>query len=119
MNDGKDGVFERLCRLFRGLLYFLVFLSLVVPSLSEAAVKEFTLTVTEGEIELKGVKFSIWKYNNEFPGPVIRVKEGDTVRIKLRNTSGTKHGLFFHGLKVHNRMALQEQEPVDPGYEYV
>lgn len=91
---------------------------LIVPSLSIAGVREFTLTAAEGEIELKGVRFPIWTYNGEFPGPVIRVKEGDIVRIRLRNRSGAKHGLFFHGLRVSNIIALQEQVPVDPGYEY-
>ena len=86
---------------------------------ASAETKEFTLTVTDSEIDLNGTKFMVWKYNNVFPGPEIRVKEGDTVRIKLRNLSGAKHGLFFHGLHVNPRVALQEQEIfVDPGYEY-
>ncbi|MBI5970398.1 MAG: multicopper oxidase domain-containing protein [Deltaproteobacteria bacterium] len=114
MKDFKNGALFRLRHWF-----ICISLILTVPSISGAQVKEFTLTVTEGEIELKGVKFPVWTYNNEFPGPVIRVKEGDTVRIKLRNMSGAKHGMFFHGLRVDNRIALQEQVPVDPGYEYV
>jgi FtsP/CotA-like multicopper oxidase with cupredoxin domain len=91
----------------------------IFPFQVSAETKEFVLTVTDGEIELNGAKFMVWKFNDKLPGPEIRVKEGDTVKIKLKNMSGAKHGLFFHGLKVNARVALQEQEIfVDPGYEY-
>lgn len=83
-----------------------------------AETREFTLTVTEGTIDLNGTKFVVWTFNGTVPGPEIRVREGDTVRIRLRNQSGAKHGLFFHGLHVPPRVALQEEVPVDPGYEY-
>ncbi len=115
----EENIGRALRRLLRRASFIVVFLSLVVPSLSGAEVKEITLTATEGEMDLKGVKFKIWTYNDRFPGPVIRVKEGDDVRIKLRNKSGARHGMFFHGLRIDNRLALQEQVPVDPGYEYV
>jgi plastocyanin len=85
---------------------------------SPANVKEFIFVVTEGNIELDGTKFSVWTYNGTVPGPEIRVKEGDTVRVKLQNKSGAKHGIFFHGLHVPPKVAMQEEVPVDPGYEY-
>lgn len=95
--------------------YQLIFIAL--PVFAEN--REFTLTVTDSEINLDGTKFMVWKYNDAFPGPEIRVKEGDTVRVKLRNKSSAKHGLFFHGLFVNPRVSMQEQEIfVDPGYEY-
>lgn len=99
--------------------YFFISCLLPLASQSFAETREFTLTVTEGTIELNGTKFMVWKYNDMFPGPEIRVKEGDTVRVKLRNKSGAKHGLFFHGLYVNPRTSRQEEEiVVDPGYEY-
>ncbi|MBI3353630.1 MAG: multicopper oxidase domain-containing protein [Nitrospirae bacterium] len=92
---------------------------LFTVSIASAETKEFTLTVTDSEIELNGTKFMVWKYNDTFPGPEIRVKEGDVVKIKLRNKSSAKHGLFFHGLYVNPRVSIQEQEIfVDPDYEY-
>lgn len=91
---------------------------LFTVSTAFAEVKEFTLTVTEGTIDLNGVQQMVWKYNGTVPGPIIRVKEGDTVKIKLKNTSGAKHGLFFHGLHVPAAVSHQEEVPVDPGYEY-
>ncbi len=86
---------------------------------SPANVKEFTFVVKEGDIELNGTKFSVWTYNGTIPGPEIRVKEGDTVRIKLQNKSGAKHGMFFHGLHVPPKVAMQEEVSLDSGYEYI
>ncbi len=82
-------------------------------------IKEFIFAVTEGEVELNGTKFMVWKYNDSFPGPEIRVKEGDMVRVKLQNKSGGKHGMFFHGIHVPPKVAMQEEVAVDPGYEYI
>ncbi|MBI3813699.1 MAG: multicopper oxidase domain-containing protein [Nitrospinae bacterium] len=86
---------------------------------SPANIKEFTFVVTEGNIELNGTKFMVWKYNDSFPGPEIRVKEGDTVRVKLQNKSSAKHGMFFHGLHVSPKVAMQEEVAVAPDYEYI
>ncbi len=86
---------------------------------SPAGVKEFTFVVAEGNIELNGTKFPVWTYNGTVPGPEIRVKEGDTVRVKLQNKSGAKHGIFFHGLHVPPKVAMQEEVAVEPGYEYI
>ncbi|MBI2876466.1 MAG: multicopper oxidase domain-containing protein [Candidatus Tectomicrobia bacterium] len=103
----------------RAVFCFLLATLLLLPCGSALAeVRELTLTVTEGTLELDGTKFMVWTYNGKVPGPEIRVKEGDTVRIKLRNPSGARHGLFFHGLHVSPRVALQEEVAVDPGYEY-
>jgi FtsP/CotA-like multicopper oxidase with cupredoxin domain len=100
-------------------IWFLVFPIFLLAGQAYAETREFTLTVTDGEIELNGTKFYVWKFNNMFPGPEIRVKEGDVVKIKLKNMSSAKHGLFFHGLYVNAKVSLQEQEiSVDPGYEY-
>ena len=91
---------------------------IVGQGFSPAGVKEFTFVVAEGNIELNGTKFSVWTYNGTVPGPEIRVKEGDIVRVKLQNKSGAKHGMFFHGLHVSPKVAMQEEVPVEPGYEY-
>lgn len=101
-----------LCFLFSAFVLLLPF------SNALAETREITLTVTEGAIVLNGTKFMAWTYNGTVPGPEIRVREGDTVKIRLRNQSGAKHGLFFHGLHLPPRVALQEEVPVDPDHEY-
>lgn len=93
-------------------------LSMIISTTALAEVKEFTLTVTDGSKDLMGNQIAVMNYNGTVPGPEIRVKEGDIVRIKLRNMSGEKHGLFFHGLHLPPLVSMQEEVPVEPGYEY-
>lgn len=113
----QGSILRRLSDFFQVAVIAAVFL---MPSaFAFAEVKEFTLTVTEEKIELNGNTFNVWGYNGKVPGPEIRVKEGDTVKIKLVNKSGARHGLFFHGIHVSPLVSMQEAEiVVDPGYEY-
>lgn len=68
-------------------------------SLAEAdSVKEFTLEAVEKEIELyPGKTVKAWTYNGELPGPLIRVTEGDLVRVHFWNNHTLPHTIHFHG----------------------
>jgi hypothetical protein len=45
-----------------------------------------------------GVMFPAWTYNGRIPGPTIRVRQGDRVRIAFTNATDHHHGLHFHGI---------------------
>jgi manganese oxidase len=61
--------------------------------------REWVLTATSKEIEVApGVKFEAWVYNGRMPGPTLRAKEGDRLRITLRNGTNHPHTIHFHGL---------------------
>ena len=47
----------------------------------------------------KGDEIGCLSYNGKVPGPVIRVKQGDPVKIVLHNQLKTDTSLYFHGLK--------------------
>jgi nitrite reductase (NO-forming) len=73
------------------------------------------LIATETTQEIApGVNYQVWTFNGTTPGPVIRVKLGDTVRFTLTNdtTIGMQHSIDFHA-------ALtpwdKNYQPVDPG----
>src|SRR5688572_17971120 len=52
----------------------------------EPELREFTLTASEFDWELMAdVNVRVWGYNGSMPGPELRVREGDTVRVTLRN----------------------------------
>jgi FtsP/CotA-like multicopper oxidase with cupredoxin domain len=66
-------------------------------------VKEFTLNVQEKVIDIaKGVKWFGWTYNGTIPGPVIRVTQGDTVKITLNNGGKHPHSVHFHSIHPGN-----------------
>lgn len=45
-----------------------------------------------------GVEREIWGFNKQFPGPVIRVKEGDILRARLVNELGVPTSIHWHGM---------------------
>ncbi len=66
-----------------------------------AATHNFTLTVGKGQIDIGGgMKYAAWTYNGAVPGPVLRVRQGDTVNIKLDNPTGDAHGIFVGAAQI-------------------
>lgn len=67
-------------------------------------VRDFYLHIEEIEHELlDGVKVKAWAYGLEgqpatVPGPTLRVKKGDLVRLHIRNASTQPHSLHSHGI---------------------
>ncbi|PYE55427.1 multicopper oxidase domain-containing protein [Deinococcus yavapaiensis] len=67
-------------------------------------VRAYTLEVHEIETEIApGVKVKQWAFGvpggaPSVPGPEIRAKVGDLVRITLRNTTGRAHTIHLHGI---------------------
>jgi FtsP/CotA-like multicopper oxidase with cupredoxin domain len=60
---------------------------------------EYTLIVQHHPVEIvPGLEYSAWTYNRRIPGPTIRVREGDRVRIKLFNAGDHQHSIHFHGI---------------------
>jgi FtsP/CotA-like multicopper oxidase with cupredoxin domain len=62
-----------------------------------------------------------WTYNGSMPGPVIRVTEGDKVRIEFTNNLPESTAIHYHGLVVPNKVdgvPFITQPPVRPGETY-
>jgi len=61
--------------------------------------REWELFAVDKEIEVApGVKFSAWTYNGRIPGPTLRCREGDRLRITFVNGSAHPHTIHFHGI---------------------
>lgn len=68
-------------------------------------VKEFALTAEPIVWEYSnGKTITAWAYNGQIPGPEIRVKEGDKVRIKLTNKLPKDTTIHWHGINVPYNM---------------
>lgn len=93
----------------------------------DAGVKVYELTATEMQWEVEpGRKVGAMAYNGQVPGPEIRVREGDRVRVILHNKLSESTAIHFHGLElpVHlDGVPFITQPPVKPGesftYEFV
>lgn len=66
----------------------------------------------------------VWSYNGTVPGPVVRARRGETVRVRLVNELDEATTIHWHGIRIENAMdgvAGLTQEPVKPGdsFDYV
>lgn len=86
-------------------------------------VKEFHLQARETSAEVfPGCFLSAVGFNNMIPGPVIRVAEGDTVKLVLHNGLKTPTSLYIQGMTLpHNVDGLPKKGAglVGPGENYV
>lgn len=67
---------------------------------------------------LKDVIVTVWAYNGTVPGPMIRVTEGDRVRITIKNELPDTTSIHWHGLPVSNEMdgvPPFTQKAIEPG----
>ncbi|MBD8497297.1 multicopper oxidase family protein [Paenibacillus arenosi] len=67
--------------------------------------KEYTITAQASHLKVSNDKtLPVWTFNNSVPGPEIRVKVGDTVKIHLKNELEEPVSIHWHGYPVPNDM---------------
>jgi FtsP/CotA-like multicopper oxidase with cupredoxin domain len=68
-------------------------------------VRAFRLNAAKAEVNLgKGPAFVAWAYNGQVPGPEIRVREGEIIRVVLKNELPEETSIHWHGVPVPNPM---------------
>jgi manganese oxidase len=92
-------------------------------------VKVFELTIDEMEhrVDEKMAPVQALGYNKQWPGPTLRVTEGDKVRAIFTNNLKETTGVHFHGVEFDNffmdGVPFVTQLPITPGetftYEFV
>jgi FtsP/CotA-like multicopper oxidase with cupredoxin domain len=61
--------------------------------------REWEIVAQDKEIEVApGVSYEAWTYNGRVPGPTLRAREGDKLRIRFVNSSRHPHTIHFHGI---------------------
>lgn len=84
---------------------------------------QITLSASVTPIDLgTGRTFKAWTYNGKVPGPEIRVKEGQTLRVTLRNYLPDETTTHWHGVPVPNKMdgvPYVTQKPVQTGKSFI
>ena len=64
---------------------------------------------------------AVWAYNGKVPGPLIRVRQGDPVKVRLVNKLAQPTTLCWHGVRNLNAMdgvGGLTQKPVPPGESF-
>jgi nitrite reductase (NO-forming) len=81
---------------------------------SDATIREFVIPITHDTIEIaKAVKYEGWTFGGTVPGPVLRVREGDLVRVKVINESPMPHSIDFHAARIPANVAYGMIVPRD------
>jgi len=101
----------------------------LAASAKASNVREFSLKAQPGTATILGGKWAdtkVWNYSGQTPGPVLRVTQGDRVRIHVENGLDQPTTIHWHGLRIPINMDGVpdiSQAPIQPGetftYEFV
>ena len=84
---------------------------------------EWSITAAPSEVEIfDGRTLKVWSYNGQVPGPTLRLRLGQTVRVRLKNELPMPTTIHWHGVRVPNDMdGVPEvtQPPIQPGETFV
>ena len=94
---------------------------------ADGQMREFRLTASAMTYEfVKGQPTTAWAYNNQVPGPELRAREGDLLRVIFTNNLPEPTTIHWHGVNVPTSMDGVpdiSQPPVPPGgtftYEFI
>jgi nitrite reductase (NO-forming) len=68
-----------------------------LPPVPAGTVHQIALTAREGVQQIApGVKYSVMTFDGAAPGPILHVKQGDTVEFTLKNEGTMQHSIDFH-----------------------
>jgi FtsP/CotA-like multicopper oxidase with cupredoxin domain len=90
-------------------------------SAASPAVKEFSLVAAPGRTSLVGPPHpdtDVWAYSGQVPGPAIRIRQGERIRVRVENRLPEETTVHWHGVRVPNAMdgvPHLTQEPIGPG----
>ena len=84
--------------------------------------REYEVRAIDKAIEvLPGVSFNAWTFNGGVPGPTLRAREGDRLRIRFVNDGAHPHTMHFHGIHAAEMDGVPGTGPgeIQPGGEFV
>lgn len=101
--------------------------SLAFPtaSLALAGHREFRLKAAPSMARLVSEDLGetpVWAYSGTVPGPEIRVRQGQNLRIAVENRLAEETTVHWHGIRTPNSMdgvPHLTQQPIEPGGEFV
>jgi FtsP/CotA-like multicopper oxidase with cupredoxin domain len=82
-----------------------------------AAETTHTLTPGPGRVQMVGDEYpetTVWAYEGRVPGPEIRVRQGDRLRIAVTNRLAEDTTVHWHGVRVPNAMDGVPHMPLPP-----
>ncbi|TIS53327.1 multicopper oxidase family protein [Mesorhizobium sp.] len=94
-------------------------------SLRATAVDDRRIAVAPSQASLtggSGPQTAVWAYNDTVPGPALRLRQGEPVRITVENGLDEDTTIHWHGIRLPNAMdgvPGLTQKPIRPGEKFV
>ena len=89
------------------------------------ATRDYRLTAKPGETRLVGdghPPTAVWAYNGAVPGPQIKARQGERLRVAVTNQLAEETTVHWHGLRIPHAMdgvPHLTQRPIAPGGTFV
>ena len=90
---------------------------------ARGVVREYGIRAAPTHLPLFGRQsVDVWAYNGQVPGPTLRIRLGETLRVRFHNGLPQPTTIHWHGVRVPNAMdgvPGVTQPPVPPGGDFV
>lgn len=87
-------------------------------------VKPFSLSAGPGQAQLVPAEYpatGVWGYNGLVPGPELRIRQGEILRVEVKNRLPEETTVHWHGIRLPNHMdgvPHVTQAPIAPGSDF-
>jgi nitrite reductase (NO-forming) len=83
-----------------------------LPPVSPGKVVDVHMKLKDITVEIApGVHYAAWGFEGGVPGPIVHVRQGQTVRMTLTNGGAIPHSIDFHAARIAPNMAFRDVAP--------
>jgi nitrite reductase (NO-forming) len=85
-----------------------------LPALQAGDVVKVKMVMKDKTVEIApGVKYNVWAFGGAYtaPGPIVHVREGQTVEFTLTNRGWIPHSMDFHAARIAPNEAFRDVAP--------
>ena len=84
-----------------------------LPPIPTGDLVKVTMTLEDMVVEVApGVKYNTWAFDGHgAPGPVVHVRQGQTVEMTLKNGGAIPHSIDFHAARIAPNVAFRDVAP--------
>jgi nitrite reductase (NO-forming) len=86
-----------------------------LPAIPPGAVVKVHMTLKDMAVEIApGITYNTWAFDGHgAPGPVVHVRQGQTVEMTLTNGAAIPHSIDFHAARIAPNLAFRDVAPGD------
>ena len=83
-----------------------------LPALQAGPVARVSMSIQHRTIQIApGIRYQAWTFGPTVPGPVVHVRQGQTVEVSLTNDSPMPHSVDFHAARIAPNVAFADVAP--------